>query len=120
MSKKFGLMSWIKNKYLKKSLLKTSLKIVETINKPGKYYDGNGLFLRVYPAGSRNWVQRVTFKGKRKELGLGARISHNSEDIYVYNTSRDYSEYSKEFLKELFCEHLFQQYHLKKEFSFKT
>ena len=50
---------------------KLTARFVETINKPGKYYDGNGLFLRVYPAGSRNWVQRVTIKGKRKELGLG-------------------------------------------------
>ena len=29
------------------------------------------MFLRIYPAGSKNWVQRVTINGKRKELGLG-------------------------------------------------
>jgi hypothetical protein len=29
------------------------------------------LFLRVYPAGSKNWYQRLTINGKRHEFGLG-------------------------------------------------
>ena len=56
---------------LEDGIKKLTARFVETINEPGKYYDGNGLFLRIYPAGSRNWVQRVTIRGKRKELGLG-------------------------------------------------
>ena len=44
----------------------------------------------------------ITENSLRKELGLGARISHNSEDLYVYNAGRNSSEYSKEYLKELF------------------
>lgn len=39
---------------------------------PGKYYDGNGLFLRVEPTGSKRWVQRLTIHGKQREIGLGA------------------------------------------------
>ena len=38
----------------------------------GKYYDGNGLFLRVEPTGSKRWVQRLTVNGKQREIGLGA------------------------------------------------
>ena len=38
----------------------------------GKYYDGNGLFLRVEPTGSKRWVQRLTVHGKQREIGLGA------------------------------------------------
>lgn len=41
---------------------------------PGKYHDGGniGLFLRVEPNGKRFWVQRLTVKGKRTEIGLGS------------------------------------------------
>jgi integrase len=44
---------------------------VKTAKEPGKYFDGHGLFLRVQPNGSRQWVQRITIRGKRCELGLG-------------------------------------------------
>ena len=39
--------------------------------KPGRYGDGNGLFLRVMPSGSKQWVQRIVIRGKRCDLGLG-------------------------------------------------
>lgn len=47
---------------------------VDTITEPGKYHDGGGagLFLRVWPSGSRQWVQRITICGKRQEIGLGS------------------------------------------------
>lgn len=44
---------------------------VRTVNEPGKHFDGNGLFLRVLPNGAKQWVQRITIRGKRSELGLG-------------------------------------------------
>jgi integrase len=45
---------------------------VRQVREPGKYYDGNGLFLRVEPTGSKRWVQRLTIHGKQREIGLGA------------------------------------------------
>lgn len=47
---------------------------VDSITEPGKYHDrgGTGLFLRVWPGGSRQWVQRITIRGKRQEIGLGS------------------------------------------------
>lgn len=47
---------------------------VDTLADPGKYHDGSGtgLFLRVWPSGSRQWVQRITIRGKRQEIGLGS------------------------------------------------
>ncbi|MGA8758287.1 MAG: integrase family protein, partial [Stellaceae bacterium] len=33
--------------------------------------DGNGLWLVAQPSGSKNWVLRYAFKGKRREMGLG-------------------------------------------------
>jgi integrase len=46
-------------------------KQVEAALEPGKYFDGHGLFLRVQPNGQRQWVQRITVRGKRCEIGLG-------------------------------------------------
>ncbi|MCE8520827.1 tyrosine-type recombinase/integrase [Ruegeria pomeroyi] len=44
---------------------------VKNVKEPGKYFDGHGLFLRVQKNGARQWVQRITVRGKRTELGLG-------------------------------------------------
>lgn len=48
--------------------------MVRTAQEPGKYHDGGGtgLYLRIDPNGSRFWVQRLTIRGKRRELGLGS------------------------------------------------
>ena len=45
---------------------------VRTASKPGKYFDGHGLYLRVEPNGTKFWVQRIVIQGKRRELGLGS------------------------------------------------
>ncbi|MFC0200150.1 tyrosine-type recombinase/integrase [Paracoccus rhizosphaerae] len=45
---------------------------VKAATAPGKYFDGHGLYLRVDANGSRFWIQRITIRGKRCELGLGA------------------------------------------------
>jgi integrase len=47
-------------------------RFVETVASPGKYFDGHGLFLRVRPNGAKQWVQRITIRGKRSEIGLGS------------------------------------------------
>ena len=44
---------------------------IEALDKPGIHGDGNCLFLRVRPGGSKQWYQIVTVKGKRIERGLG-------------------------------------------------
>lgn len=45
---------------------------VKAATDPGKYFDGNGLYLRIDPNGSRFWVQRIVIRGKRREMGLGS------------------------------------------------
>lgn len=47
-------------------------RFVDTASKPGKYFDGHGLFLRVTKTGSKQWVQRITIRRKRSEIGLGS------------------------------------------------
>lgn len=44
---------------------------VNTLSKPGRYADGNGLYLVVDPSGAKRWVLRTVIGGKRRDLGLG-------------------------------------------------
>ena len=44
---------------------------VRALTVPGMYGDGGTLFFRVWPGGSRSWVQRVQVGGKPRSLGLG-------------------------------------------------
>lgn len=39
---------------------------------PGRYQDGDGLFLNVGKKGARSWVVRLQKDGKRKDFGLGS------------------------------------------------
>lgn len=43
--------------------------------KPGRYYDGRGLFLEVSPSKSAHWLQRLTVHGRRREMGLGSVVT---------------------------------------------
>ncbi|NNU80411.1 integrase arm-type DNA-binding domain-containing protein [Halovulum dunhuangense] len=51
-----------------------SAAFVRTVKVPGKYHDGGGLglYLRVTESGARSWVQRITIRGRRSEIGLGS------------------------------------------------
>jgi integrase len=48
----------------------TALK-VERAKHPGMYADGGGLYLRVTPEGTRNWVFRFMLKGRARWMGIG-------------------------------------------------
>ena len=56
---------------------------VDAAKLPGKYFDGNGLYLRVDKSGLRLWVQRIVIRGKRREIGLG------SPDLVSLATARE-------------------------------
>jgi integrase len=67
---------------------KLTAKQVEGALDPGKYFDGHGLFLRVQPNGQRQWVQRITVRGKRCEIGLGnpALVSlYEARELALHN-----------------------------------
>lgn len=51
---------------------KLAAKFVENVIKARKYYDLHGLFLHVRPIGAKKWLQRYTFNGRRREIGLGS------------------------------------------------
>ena len=52
--------------------MKLTAKFVENVNEAGKYYDQHGLFLHVRPSGAKKRLQRYTFQGRRREIGLGS------------------------------------------------
>ena len=40
-------------------------------SKPGRYGDGNGLWLQVSPAATKSWLFRYMRNGKARQMGLG-------------------------------------------------
>ena len=44
---------------------------VKALSKPGRYGDGDGLYLNIASGGSKSWVQRITITGRRRDMGLG-------------------------------------------------
>lgn len=51
---------------------KLTARKVETLREPGMYGDGEGLYLRVGPTGSKSWILRIVVHGRRRELGIGS------------------------------------------------
>ncbi|MDF2792263.1 MAG: Phage integrase family [Pseudomonas orientalis] len=47
-------------------------KVIEKITVPGVYSDKNGLSLKVRPTGTKSWILRYQFNGKRHDIGLGS------------------------------------------------
>ena len=45
--------------------------VIKELGKPGRYADGNGLFLNVAAGGSKSWIQRIRVNGRRLDKGLG-------------------------------------------------
>lgn len=44
---------------------------IRAIDKPGRYADGNGLYLKVDLSGAKRWELRTVVRGKRCDIGLG-------------------------------------------------
>ena len=45
---------------------------IRKLTKPGLYAADTTLYLRIAPGGSKSWIQRVTFEGRRIDRGLGS------------------------------------------------
>src|SRR5258708_13151327 len=44
---------------------------IKALKKPGRYADGNGLYLKVDTSGAKRWELRTVVRGKRCDIGLG-------------------------------------------------
>ena len=45
---------------------------INALKAPGRYADGNGLYLKVAPSGAKRWELRTVVRGKRCDIGLGS------------------------------------------------
>lgn len=45
---------------------------VRNVRTPGRYPDGNCLYLEVEPSGAKRWLLRVVVHGRRRDIGLGS------------------------------------------------
>lgn len=44
---------------------------IRSATQPGRYADGNGLYLVIDPSGGKRWVLRTVVHGRRRDIGLG-------------------------------------------------
>lgn len=44
---------------------------INSLKSPGRFADGNGLYLVVDPSGAKRWVLRTVVNGRRRDIGLG-------------------------------------------------
>lgn len=54
-----------------RELNRLSARKVQSLNEPGRYGDGGGLYLLVRPGPEKRWVLLYRHGGKRREMGLG-------------------------------------------------
>src|SRR5215207_9871783 len=68
----------------------TTVKI-NSLKKPGRYADGNGLYLVVDPSGAKRWVLRTVVQGRRRDIGLGGirlvSLAEAREKTHTYRKS---------------------------------
>lgn len=67
-----NLMNEQRDRAVPRTMNRLSARAVATLNKPGIYADGAGLYFRVKSATARSWVFVWHASGKRRETGLGA------------------------------------------------
>jgi integrase len=62
---------WGRKKKGQHGSLRLSAIAVANRRKPGRYPDGNCLYLEVLPSGLKRWLVRLVIKGRRRDLVLG-------------------------------------------------
>lgn len=50
---------------------KLTASMINALNEPGRYADGEGLYLRILPSGRKTWVLRIQIHQTRTDLSLG-------------------------------------------------
>ena len=53
------------------TMIKLTVRKVETVKGPAKLFDEYGLYLRVSPRGAKLWIQRLTIRGRRTDNSIG-------------------------------------------------
>lgn len=48
---------------------------IKALSKPGRYVDGQNLYLNISANGAKSWVFLYTLNGKPREMGLGSSLT---------------------------------------------
>lgn len=84
---------------------KLTSRAIDALSSPGRYADGDGLYVEVTKSGTKRWLFRYQLRGKRTQLGLGVFSKSNSlaiarQNVYELNrliaTGIDPREYKEE------------------------
>ena len=54
---------------------------IKALSKPGRYADGQNLYLNISAKGAKSWVFLYTLAGKQREMGLGSFLTFGVGDI---------------------------------------
>ncbi|MEO1458817.1 MAG: integrase arm-type DNA-binding domain-containing protein [Pseudomonadota bacterium] len=57
---------------MREQMPKLTKKLIDALKEPGRYGDGNGLYLLVGPTGAKSWVLRIVAGDRRRDFGLGS------------------------------------------------
>ncbi len=55
----------------------TAKRVLKFLKTPGRYGDGNGLYLQVNVPGRASWILRYERAGRERAMGLGALVDFN-------------------------------------------
>jgi hypothetical protein len=61
----------VKQPRMSKAVHRLTAKKIEKLKDPGRFHDGDGLYLQITPSGSRSWLLRYQRGGKEHMFGLG-------------------------------------------------
>ena len=66
---------------------------IKKLTEPGRYADGNCLYLVVSDRGSKRWILRFVVKGRRRDMGLGSASLINLDE--ARDLARKYRKMAK-------------------------
>lgn len=66
---------------MSRAIRKLNRASVKAIVEPGRYGDGDGLYLIVKKSGRKSWLYRFRLHGRRRDMGLGSVSLSNNIDV---------------------------------------
>lgn len=66
---------------MSRAIRKLNRASVKAIIEPGRYGDGDGLYLIVKKSGRKSWLYRFRLHGRRRDMGLGSVSLSNNIDV---------------------------------------
>src|SRR6266436_6775401 len=57
-----------------------TVKVIERLRGPGRFGDGQGLYLQIGPTGARSWLLRYERNGRERWMGLGPAHTYSLDE----------------------------------------